>query len=252
MGKRKPNARFEELFKQAEQQWGWGFRTKMAKAMETTSATILNWKKGLHEPSQLQMDALSRALGNDKYPSREETIIVAEEDPRKRNKGGALREILINAREAKDAVRAVLNMVTAPIIAFAQGGEGAYPEDMEHDAPRIAVPCKDANCYVLSLEGDSMEPVYIAGDLLVVSPNMEPRPGDLVIVKTTEGQVFFKEYRKPRNVPEDVFQFVSLNAKHPPVYLRADEIFRVSVVHSVIKPLKEKVRAMTVSESAIL
>jgi hypothetical protein len=133
-----------------------------------------------------------------------------------------------------------------------RAGKGAYPEDLGHAVPRIAVPCKDPNCYVLELEGDSMEPIYVEGDLLVVAPNMTALINDLVIVKTTEEEVFFKKLKKPARGPDDLLQFLSFNPHHPPLHLRLDQIYRISVVHSVIRPLKERVRAMTVSESVHL
>jgi SOS-response transcriptional repressor LexA len=253
----KPNARFAALFRQAEKEWGWGFRTKMAKAMETTSATITNWEQGKHEPSQLQMDALSRALGNEE-PYRQkppqDMIIHEKKEGRERGgrgKGGGMldRVAAVGAREAVDRM---MQRFALPVISFARGGEGSYPEDMEHAAPRLFAPCPDPNAYVLELEGDSMEPIYSEGDLLVVAPNTPPINNDLVIVKTLKGEVFFKVLKHPGRGDGEVLQFHSYNPRHPPIHLRPDQIFRVSVVDLVIKPLKRKLRAMTVSESGHL
>jgi phage repressor protein C with HTH and peptisase S24 domain len=228
------NTRFKALLAQAEKKFGWGAQTKLARVMETTSASVSAWKKTGFTGTALQLDALSRELGNEQYP------VMEPKDRIVHDAGDRLKQAW---REAMDAF-------TAPIIAYAQGGEGAYPEDLGHAVPRIAVPCKDPNCYVLELEGDSMEPVYLEGDLLVVAPNMEPMNNDLVIVKTAEEEVFFKKLKKRPG--SEALQFHSFNPHHPPIHLRIDEIYRVSVVHSVIRPLKERVRAMTVSESVNL
>lgn len=226
--------RFKALLGQAEKKWGWGAQTKIAKAMGATSASVSAWKKTGYTGSSPQLDALSRELGNDQYlqrPPRDTTI----HEP---------------ADRLKQAWREAFDRFTAPIIAYAQGGEGAYPEDLGQAVPRIAVPCKDPNCYVLELEGNSMEPVYMEGDLLVVAPNLEAMNNDLVIVKTVEEEVFFKKLKKRPG--SEALQFHSFNPHHPPLHLRIDEIYRVSVVHSVIRPLKERLRAMTVSESVNL
>jgi phage repressor protein C with HTH and peptisase S24 domain len=228
------NTRFKALLGQAKQKWGWGHQTKVAKVMDTTSASVSAWKESGYTGSAPQLDALSKALGNDRYPQTEPRDKIIN-DPTER---------------LKAAWREAVDFFTAPIIAYAQGGEGAYPEDLGHAVPRISVPCKDPNCYVLELEGDSMEPIYQEGDLLIVAPNMEPINNDLVIVKTTEEEVFFKKLKTPGR--SDVFQFHSFNPNHPPLHLRPDQIYRVSVVHSVLRPLKERVRAMTVSESSAL
>lgn len=231
--KPRANPRFLQLLNQAHSEWGRGSQTKIAKILKVSNQTVTNWKEGIHSPSDLEMDELSRALGNEKYPARSESIAIAD------NGNG------FEKSRIRNAVDEIIQTVTAPIIAFAQGGEGAYPEDQGADVPRIAVPCKDPNCYVLELKGNSMEPVYLEGDLLVVAPNMEPMNNDLVIVRTTDDEVLFKKFKHPKRGEE--FQFLSYNPHHPALTLRPDQIFRVSVVHSVIRPLKEKVRAMTVT-----
>lgn len=178
------NNRFKALLAQAEKKWGWGAQTKVARAMDTTSASVSAWKKSGYTGSSPQLDALSRELGNDRYPATEPRDITIQEG---RGNGDRL----------KAAWREAMDFFTAPVIAYAQGGEGAYPEDLGHAVPRIAVPCQDPNCYVLQLEGNSMEPIYQEGDLLVVAPNMEPINNDLVIVKTVEEEVLFKKLKTP-------------------------------------------------------
>jgi SOS-response transcriptional repressor LexA len=59
----------------------------------------------------------------------------------------------------------------APIIAMASAGELHRWEDMGHDVPIIPTLCRDENCYAVEITGDSMEPVYHAGDVAIVMPN---------------------------------------------------------------------------------
>ena len=47
----------------------------------------------------------------------------------------------------------------------------------------------DDNAYALEVTGDSMEPLYRDGDILVISPNSAARKGDRVVVRTTDGEV---------------------------------------------------------------
>lgn len=223
----------------------------ISKRLGVKKSRISNWLKGTAKCPREILDLLSVKIANEPQTKDELNGSKLAEGEKKSERSFTIldRVAEVGAREAFTLIVKKMKFAFAPIIAFARGGESAYPEDMEHASPRIAVPCKDPNCYVLELEGDSMEPLYSPGDLLVVAPNMEPINNDLVIVKTTEGEVFFKQYKHPRRAEE--FQFLSLNPKYPPLYFRPDQLYRVSVVHSVIKPLKEKVRAMTVSESAV-
>jgi phage repressor protein C with HTH and peptisase S24 domain len=50
----------------------------------------------------------------------------------------------------------------------------------------------DENAYALEVTGDSMQPLYRDGDLLIVSPNSAPRKGDRIFLRTTDGEVMAK------------------------------------------------------------
>jgi len=86
-----------------------------------------------------------------------------------------------------------------PVIGFAQAGsqgffdEQGYPAGDSWDEvefPEFSV--SDKETYALKVNGDSMEPLYRQGDILVVSPKGSVRKGDRVIVKTTNGEVLIK------------------------------------------------------------
>jgi phage repressor protein C with HTH and peptisase S24 domain len=40
--------------------------------------------------------------------------------------------------------------------------------------------------------GDSMQPLYRDGDILIVSPNSASRKGDRIVLRTTDGEVMAK------------------------------------------------------------
>lgn len=124
----------------------------------------------------------------------------------------------------------------APVIAFARGGGGAYPEDMGHDVPHIPVTCKDPNCYVLELEGDSMEPIYSPGDFLVCAPNIQVQQGDLVVTRTMDDEVLFKKYGLRKNT----ILLQSYNPKQPTLEFHPRDIRQMHLVQSVIRVLKGK------------
>ena len=50
----------------------------------------------------------------------------------------------------------------------------------------------DENAYALEVTGDSMQPLYRDGDILIVSPNSAPRKGDRIVLRTTDGEVMAK------------------------------------------------------------
>jgi phage repressor protein C with HTH and peptisase S24 domain len=84
-----------------------------------------------------------------------------------------------------------------PLIGFTQAGGGGFFDDGGFPVgggwDQIRFPrLDDDNAYALEVAGDSMEPLYREGDILIVSPNSAPRKGDRVVVRTTGGEVMAK------------------------------------------------------------
>lgn len=91
-----------------------------------------------------------------------------------------------------------------PVIGFAQAGakgffdEEGYPSGDSWDEvhfPDFNV-ANDEGIYALEVSGDSMEPLYREGDVVVVSPKSKVRKGDRIVLKTTGGEVMAKEIVK--------------------------------------------------------
>src|SRR5271154_6503404 len=85
-----------------------------------------------------------------------------------------------------------------PLIGLAQAGgegyfdDGGYPVGGGWD--EVSLPdIPDANAYALEISGQSMEPVFRDGDLVIVSPSAPIRRGDRVVVRTLAGEVMAKE-----------------------------------------------------------
>jgi phage repressor protein C with HTH and peptisase S24 domain len=104
-----------------------------------------------------------------------------------------------------------------PLIGLAQAGgagyfdDGGYPVGGSWDEvslPEVA----DPNAYALEISGDSMEPVYRDGDLVIVAPSAPIRRGDRVVVRVNDGQVMAKQLtrRSARRI-----ELKSLNPEHP-------------------------------------
>lgn len=81
-----------------------------------------------------------------------------------------------------------------PLIGLTQAGVGGFFDDGgaptggnwdEIRLPEVA----DAAAYALEVTGDAMLPLYRSGDILIVSPNADVRPGDRVLLRTFAGAV---------------------------------------------------------------
>ncbi len=97
-----------------------------------------------------------------------------------------------------------------PIIGPVSAGAGCEVIDNEAVYPTVYADTKDPNAYAVIVEGESMEPVYKHGDILIVEPNRQTQTGDLVIAKATDGTVYFKLFQRAGKNAE-VIRLVSLN-----------------------------------------
>lgn len=70
----------------------------------------------------------------------------------------------------------------------------------------------DERVYALEIAGDSMEPVFRNGDLVVIQPGAAVRKGDRVVVRTTGGEVMAKQLGRRT---ETAVELLSLNPSHP-------------------------------------
>jgi phage repressor protein C with HTH and peptisase S24 domain len=104
-----------------------------------------------------------------------------------------------------------------PLIGLAQAGgegyfdDGGYPVGGGWD--EISVPeVGDPNAYALEIAGDSMDPVYRDGDVVIISPAAPVRRGDRVVVRSQRGEVMAKELlrQSARRI-----ELRSLNPAHP-------------------------------------
>lgn len=113
-----------------------------------------------------------------------------------------------------------------PVLGYAQAGQAGYFDDAgfpagngwdEIEFPEVV----DSNAYALEITGDSMEPVYREGDIIVISPAASLRRGDRVVLKTRAGEIMAKQLVRQSARKIDL---VSLNPNYPPLTFGSDDI----------------------------
>lgn len=126
-----------------------------------------------------------------------------------------------NVKEAKLGRRAI------PVISAIQAGAmREITEPYELGAGYATLYTDDDYsrwAFGLEIEGDSMLPEFRPGDLVIIEPEWEPRPGEYVAAKNGRQEATFKKYRQ-RGTDQngrDIFELVPLNEDYP--ILRSDE-----------------------------
>jgi phage repressor protein C with HTH and peptisase S24 domain len=117
-----------------------------------------------------------------------------------------------------------------PLLGFAEAGAGGYFDDGGFPAgtgwDEIAFPAvNDEHAYALEVSGQSMEPAYRDGDVILVSPAAAVRRGDRVVVKTRGGEVMAKELK--RTTAKSI-ELKSLNAQHPDRTVAAADVLWIA------------------------
>jgi len=120
-----------------------------------------------------------------------------------------------------------------PLLGLAQAGGDGFFDDAgfpvggswdEVSLPEIG----DPHAYALEIAGDSMQPVFRDGDMVVISPAAPIRRGDRVVVRTIAGEVMAKQLSR-RSAKR--IELKSLNPEHRD---RSFDLTEVAWVHRVI------------------
>ena len=120
-----------------------------------------------------------------------------------------------------------------PLLGMAQAGGNGFFDDAgfpvggswdEVSLPEIG----DPHAYALEISGDSMEPVFRDGDMVVISPAAPIRRGDRVVLRTAVGEVMAKQLAR-RSAKR--IELKSLNPEHRD---RSFDLIEVAWMHRII------------------
>jgi phage repressor protein C with HTH and peptisase S24 domain len=117
-----------------------------------------------------------------------------------------------------------------PLIGFAEAGSRGYFDDGGFPVGKgwdeIAFPSvNDEHAYALEISGNSMEPAFRKGDVIVVSPGAPVRRGDRVVVKTKDGEVMVKQLARKT---AKTIELHSLNPEHAARMLAMSDVLWVA------------------------
>lgn len=113
---------------------------------------------------------------------------------------------------------------TAPLISWVQAGYGVSAVDNLHpgEGERIETTYKvRRHTYALRVRGDSMEPKFPQGCIVIVEPEDDPIHGKFVIVRRNGDEPTLKQY-----IEEGGTKFLKpVNPRYPIEVMREDDVF---------------------------
>ena len=108
-----------------------------------------------------------------------------------------------------------------PVISYVQAGVWTAPNEIRECDGNMAYITTDLElgerAFAIVIRGNSMEPEFTEGDLVLIDPDEPLHPGDFVVAKNGEEEATFKKYR-PRGYGEDgqeIFELAPLNDDYP-------------------------------------
>lgn len=151
------------------------------------SASGLARRAGL-DPTTFNKSKRITKEGKQRWPSTESVSKILEAT------GASLAEFVALVGEENSS--AIAHRI--PVIGYAQAGRAGYFDDAGYPTgsgwDEVLFPqVSDPHAYALEISGESMEPLYRDGDIIVVSPAANLRRGDRVVVRTRDGEVMAKE-----------------------------------------------------------
>lgn len=195
----------------------------LARWVGVSDAAISFWLDGTTAPSRIRSSNLRRAA---QFVNRSvEFLLEGADDP----------------SEVSEGVRGTVGYATGitwdvrqvPVISYVQAGSWSeasdpYPRGQGFD--QVGVDASLAKslsrvAFGLAIEGRSMEPDFIAGDVVIIDPHIAPHPGDFVVAKLDrEEQATFKKYRDrgADSAGQPIFELVPLNHDYPTLRVDAD------------------------------
>ena len=177
------------------------------------SASGLARRSGL-DPTTFNRSKRRMPDGRNRWPSTESVAKVLDATGASLD---AFATLVSGARALASTASARTTARRVPLIGFAQAGSDGYFDDGGYPVgggwDEVSLPeIGDPNAYALEISGDSMEPVFRDGDMVIMSPSAPIRRGDRVVVRTDHGEVMAKQLarRSARRI-----ELRSLNPSHP-------------------------------------
>jgi phage repressor protein C with HTH and peptisase S24 domain len=178
----------------------------------------------------LTASGLARAAGLDPTTFNKSKRISADGKPRWPSTESLARALEACQSNLDDFAQLALGRATGggrtiPIVGLAKAGAGGFFDETGFPTAAdgtVRFPgLGDERVYALEITGDSMEPVFRDGDLVIVQPGVAVRKGDRVVVRTHAGEAMAKVLGRRT---EQSVELISLNPAYPVRVLTADEI----------------------------
>jgi repressor LexA len=179
---------------------------------------LQRWEKGEQTPDGVSITKLAKATG-----VHASWLLTGE---------GEMYGVPANVYTLPTSSRRNSPLVDLPLLSHVPAGRLGTIFHPDHVDDYVTVDdVKDPQAFALSVKGDSMSPRIEDGDVVIVSPKLEPRSGDICVVRVS-GEDTLKKIKFEGNY----LHLIPLNPSFDPVTVKTKD---VNFVWKVVKVIKE-------------
>jgi repressor LexA len=126
-----------------------------------------------------------------------------------------------------------LKLISLPLLSSVPGGAPKFIFHPDYVEKYITVDdVNDQSAFALEVKGNSMAPRIEDGDIIVVSPKLEGKSGDICVVRVND-----EDTVKRVKIDSEYIQLIPLNPEYEPMVVRKRDVVFVWRVVKVIKNL---------------
>ncbi|MEE3682373.1 LexA family protein [Actinobacillus pleuropneumoniae] len=125
---------------------------------------------------------------------------------------------LLRGSGESNVMPASIGVTKVPLISYVQAGAWTGIDDFRETCGDYEYILTDldvsGDAFALKIKGDSMEPEFIGGDIVIIDPKVEPHAGEFVAAINGDYEATFKKYRPLEDLDEygrQHFELVPLN-----------------------------------------
>jgi SOS-response transcriptional repressor LexA len=123
-----------------------------------------------------------------------------------------------------------------PVRSWAQAGAGLDFEELPLDwQKQVPTDCPDEQAFAVEIQGDSMEPRFVAGDIAVLMPGQQPRNGSVVVARLENEGIVFKVFTAKNQLPVRTCSFTSYNPVFQPIEVLESSIVWNFPVYQIVR-----------------
>jgi repressor LexA len=126
-----------------------------------------------------------------------------------------------------------------PVLSWIQAGQavvlGEIPRDWDEVIPSDV---SDERAFAIRLHGDSMEPKFSDGDIVILLPSAAPTNGEVVVANLKDEGVLCKIMHI--QLDKNFIKLSSYNPAHPPIERHRDQFNWIFPVAAILKQLRRQ------------